>query len=49
MKRYLNKSFQSYAVKQVLIDISVKVYEGVGADVDVDFNVFVKIGRTFEA
>ena len=47
MKRYLNKSFQSYAVKQVLIDISVKVYEGVGADVDVDFDVFVEDWSNF--
>ena len=47
MKRYLNKPFQSYAVKQVLIDIDVKVYDGVGADVDVDFDVFVEDWSNF--
>ena len=47
MKRYLNKSFPSYAVKQGLTDIDVKVYDGVGADVDVDFDVFVEDWSNF--
>ena len=47
LKRYLNKSCQSYAVKQGLTDIDVKVYDGVGADVDVDFDVFVEDWSNF--
>ena len=49
LKRYLHKPFPSYAVKQGLIDIDVKVYDGVDVDVDVEFDVLLKIGRTFEA
>ena len=32
---------------QVLIDIDVKVYDGVGADVDVDFDIFVEDWSNF--